>query len=77
MNSEVVALWERAAQTYETEVPYFALMGEQIVASAQIQSGESVLHVACGKGATAIPAARHAGPVGRVIGIELCPRWLR
>jgi O-methyltransferase / aklanonic acid methyltransferase len=73
VNSEVTALWERAAETYETEVPYFALMGERIVAQAQIESGESVLDVACGKGATAIPAARHAGPAGRVIGIDIVP----
>jgi len=48
-------------------------MGERIVTQAQIQPGEAVLDVACGKGATAIPAARCAGPAGRVVGIDIVP----
>lgn len=73
MNDEVVALWQRAAETYETEVPYFSLMGERIVDVAQLQTGEGVLDVACGKGATAIPAGRRVGPAGRVVGIDIVP----
>jgi O-methyltransferase/aklanonic acid methyltransferase len=71
MDDEVVALWERAAETYETEVPYFRQMGERIVTHAGLQSGESVLDIACGKGATLVPAARTVGPSGRVVGGDI------
>jgi len=71
VDEEVVALWKRAAATYETEVPYFALMGERIAAHAELRPGETVLDVACGKGATIVPAARAVGDKGRVLGVDI------
>ena len=71
MDDEVVALWKRAAATYETEVPYFRLMGERIVAHAELSPGETVLDVACGKGATLVHAARAVGDKGRVLGVDI------
>jgi len=72
MDEEVVGLWERAAETYETEVPYFELMGERIVvAHADLKSGEAVLDIACGKGAALVPAARQVGETGRVLGVDI------
>jgi hypothetical protein len=47
VDEKVVALWERAAATYETEVPYFTLMGARVVAHAALGAGEEVLDVAC------------------------------
>lgn len=37
-----------------------------------VTSGETVIDVACGTGATTAALARAVGPSGRVIGIELC-----
>jgi SAM-dependent methyltransferase len=71
MDDEVVAMWERAASSYETEIPYFRLMGERIVAQAELRPGEQVLDVACGKGATLVPAARTVGDSGRVLGVDV------
>jgi ubiquinone/menaquinone biosynthesis C-methylase UbiE len=71
VDDEVVALWERAVATYETEVPYFRLMGERIVGHAELKPGETVLDVACGKGATLVPAARQVGDAGRVLGVDI------
>ena len=73
MDDTVVALWERAAATYETEVPYFTLMGERVVAHAALAPGEEVLDVACGKGAALLPAAVAVGAAGHVIGIDIVP----
>ena len=73
MDDTVVALWERAAATYETEVPYFTLMGERVVAHAALAPGQDVLDVACGKGAALVPAAIAVGPAGRVVGIDIVP----
>jgi hypothetical protein len=39
MDPEVVALWERAATTYDTEIPYFRQMGERVVAHADLRTG--------------------------------------
>ncbi|MDQ1462158.1 MAG: hypothetical protein QOI08_3642 [Actinomycetota bacterium] len=71
MDEAVAAFWARAAETYETEVPYFRLMGERIVARAGLRAGQDVLDVACGKGATLIPAARAVGDRGRAVGVDI------
>jgi O-methyltransferase/aklanonic acid methyltransferase len=71
MDDEVVAMWKRAAATYETEVPYFELMGERVAAHADLRPGETVLDVACGKGAALVPAARAVGDRGRVLGVDI------
>lgn len=73
MDEAVVALWERAAPIYETEVPYFRLMGERIVDYAALEPGDEVLDVACGKGAVLLPAAIAVGARGRVVGIDIVP----
>ena len=71
MDQEVLELWQRAADTYETEVPYFRLMGERIVAHAELKPGETVLDVACGKGASLLHAGRAVGESGRVLGVDI------
>lgn len=47
--------------------------GEQLVEWARVQPGDEVLDVAAGTGASLIPAARRAGPRGRVVGIDIAP----
>jgi len=54
-------------------VPYFTLMGAQVVAHAALVPGEDVLDVACGKGASLLPAAVAVGAAGRVVGIDIVP----
>jgi SAM-dependent methyltransferase len=76
VDEKVVALWERAAATYETEVPYFTLMGARVVAHAALVTGQEVLDVACGKGATLVPAAAAVGAAGRVVGIDIVPEMV-
>jgi SAM-dependent methyltransferase len=71
VHNEVVALWERAAATYEVEIPYFRLMGERVVVHAALRPGELVLDVACGKGATLVPAAQAVGDTGRALGVDI------
>lgn len=74
--SDVVALWKRAAERYDTEVPYFRLMGERIVKCAAIQAEERVLDVACGAGACLVPAAgRSAGAT--TVGVDIIEAMVR
>jgi SAM-dependent methyltransferase len=51
-------------------------IGQATVEAARIQPGEHVLDVCCGAGASAIPAAKAAGPQGRVDAIDLAGELL-
>lgn len=46
-------------------------IGRRTVDHAGVRRGHRVLDVCCGTGASAIPAARRAGPTGHVTGIDL------
>jgi SAM-dependent methyltransferase len=47
--------------------------GERLVTVAGVDDGDSVLDVACGRGAALIPASRRVGDSGRVLGVDLSP----
>lgn len=51
-------------------------VGERVVARAGVAPGDHVLDVACGTGNATLPAARAAGPCGRVVGLDLTPELL-
>ena len=65
------AMW--AAGDYATLSEYIRDVGERVVARAGVDSGMTVLDVACGTGNAAIPAAR-AG--AQVTGLDLVPELL-
>ncbi|HEY8514409.1 MAG TPA: class I SAM-dependent methyltransferase [Candidatus Binatia bacterium] len=46
-------------------------LGERTMDRAAIASGESVLDVGCGCGATSLELARRVGPTGRVLGLDI------
>ena len=48
-----------------------APFGEAVIATAKIQSGESVLDVGCGCGATTLSLAALTGATGRVLGVDI------
>src|SRR5882757_2791235 len=73
MNKDFMAVWDRSAQTYETVVPYFRLMGRRLVEQAGLAAGDHVLDVACGTGSSLIPAALAVGPEGRAVGVDYAP----
>ena len=65
------AVWD--AGDFSALSTHIADVGERLVERAGVESGKSVLDVACGTGNAAIPAAR-AG--GRVTGLDLVPKLL-
>jgi O-methyltransferase/aklanonic acid methyltransferase len=69
----VAAVFDRAADVYDTFIPFFARFGQRLVELAAVGPGETVIDVASGRGASLIPAARAVGPGGRVIGLDLAP----
>lgn len=69
----------RAARTYTAAADHYlhpALgfwdrWGAATVARLALSSGDAVLDVCCGAGASALPAARAVGPAGTVLGLDL------
>ncbi len=68
---QIAAVFGRAAETYDTVVPFFAEFGARLVDFARLRPGEAVLDVGCGRGATLFPTAERVGPEGRVVGVDL------
>jgi ubiquinone/menaquinone biosynthesis C-methylase UbiE len=71
--ASVAAVFDRAADVYDTAIPFFTRFGRRLVELAEIRTGEAVLDLASGRGASLIPAAQAVGPNGRVVGVDLAP----
>jgi ubiquinone/menaquinone biosynthesis C-methylase UbiE len=68
----LAGVFDRAAPTYDRVGDnYHDYFGQRLVDLADIGEGDTVLDVACGRGAALLPAAKRAGPRGRVLGIDL------
>ena len=74
----------KAQKTYDSASDYFdarplgfwARCGERTVERLALPAGARVLDVACGTGASALPAAAAVGPTGRVTGVDLAEQLL-
>ena len=75
----------RAARTYGAAADHYGLatlgfwnrFGAATVARLPLASGDGVLDLCCGAGASAIPAAHAVGPAGRVLGIDVAEPLLQ
>ena len=74
----LAGVFDRAAPTYDRiGEAYHDFFGERLVELAESPTGDRVLDVACGRGASLVPAARRVGAGGRVLGVDLSPGWSR
>lgn len=72
----------KAQQTYDLAadcfdagpLEFWARYGRRTVDRLRLRPGARVLDVACGTGASALPAAHAVGPTGHVIGVDLAER---
>ena len=71
------AAYDAAADRYDdAALGFWARSGERTIERLGLQPGMTVLDMACGSGASTLPAARRVGPTGKVIGIDLSERML-
>lgn len=72
--SGIVDVFDRAAETYDqVGLEFFGPVAEALVAQTRPQSGERVLDVGCGRGASALRAAHLVGAGGKVLATDLAP----
>lgn len=70
----IAGVFDRAAATYDqVGVEFFGPIGQFLLRRTAPQPGERVLDVGCGRGASALPAARRVGPTGTVLATDLAP----
>ena len=73
----LAGVFDRAAPTYDrVGESYHDHFGARLADAAPIESGMSVLDVACGRGAVLVPAAERVGDAGRVVGVDLSPEMV-
>ena len=73
----VAAVYDAAADSYDDPaLSFWDRFGASTVERLAIEPAASVLDVCCGAGASAIPAAKRAGPRGRVLAVDLSRKLL-
>lgn len=71
------ATYNSAADSFDHPAnSYWKRYGTKTIERLKLLTGNSVLDVACGTGASAIPAAQLVGAAGKVIGIDLAEKML-
>lgn len=73
----IAGVFDRAAETYDqVGVEFFGPVAQALVARTAPRPGERVLDVGCGRGASALRAARAVGHDGEVRAVDLAPRMV-
>src|SRR5262245_45731195 len=75
--AKAAATYNAAADSFDDPaLSFWDLMGRRTVDRLQLRRGDRVLDVACGTGASAIPAAERVGATGKVVAVDLAERLL-
>lgn len=69
-------VFDRAADSYDEVVPFFATFGQRLVRWAGISEGDRVLDVGAGRGAVTFAALGQVGISGSVLAIDVAPRMI-
>ncbi|NJO94503.1 MAG: class I SAM-dependent methyltransferase [Hydrococcus sp. RM1_1_31] len=71
------AIFNTASDLFDAPaLSFWNRFGQQTIARLSLHSGDRVLDVCCGTGASAIPAAVSVGSTGKVLGIDLAESLL-
>ena len=75
--TKAAATYNAAADSFdEPALSFWDLIGRRTIDRLRLKPGDRVLDVACGSGASALPAAQRVGSSGAVLGIDLAERLL-
>ena len=75
--AKAAATYNAAADHFDdTPLAFWSRVGGRTVSRLELKTGDFVLDVGCGSGASALPAAQAVGPNGQVIGVDLSERLL-
>lgn len=69
-------LFDRLAEGYDQEVPFFAAMGERLVSWARPAAGARVLDMGAGRGAIT-RALVDAGAAAEIVACDISPAMVR
>ena len=70
--ANISAVFNAASDYFDApELSFWNRYGQKTIDQLDLQSGDRVLDICCGTGASAIPAAIKVGPSGQVIGIDV------
>jgi O-methyltransferase/aklanonic acid methyltransferase len=69
--SDLIEVFSDQAENYDLRVPFFTPLAAALVERVDIQPGQRVLDVGCGRGAVLYQAAELVGQAGEVIGIDI------
>src|SRR5690349_6463491 len=75
--ARVEAQFNAVAADYDAGPGCFAHFGRRLVMAGEVQPGQHVLDVACGRGAVLFPCAEQVGQRGYVVGIDLADEMVR
>ena len=77
ITAKTIATYNSAADCFDAPpLSFWNRFGQKSIQHLCVSSGDRVLDVCCGTGASAIPAAKCVGSTGAVLGIDLCERML-
>src|SRR6478752_8018249 len=75
--AKATATYNAAADSFdEPALAFWNLIGQRTIERLRLKPGDRVLDVACGSGASAMPAAQSVGESGTVLGVDLAERLL-
>jgi ubiquinone/menaquinone biosynthesis C-methylase UbiE len=70
--ARAVKTYNAAADTFDAApLSFWSRYGQRTIDHLNLQSGDNVLDVCCGTGASVIPAAIAVGPTGSVLGVDV------
>src|SRR6202451_3181127 len=75
-NADQVAYWngpggQRWADRQPTQDIVLAPVADVLIDRARVKTGERILDIGCGAGATTYAFAEKVGPAGRVVGVDI------
>jgi ubiquinone/menaquinone biosynthesis C-methylase UbiE len=77
-NGKLESIFDLVANNFESVGPsYFTYFGHQLINRSEIVSGQKVLDVACGRGASLLRASEIVGPSGEVIGTDFSGEMIK